>query len=363
MKTRGIFAALFFAQIVGLAAETAADNGAAIGLMGTFTGDSSTPGINCRDGFEVARHLFAPGDKLNGHQLKFIYGDTKGIPAIAVTEFQRLNTVESVTAVINQRSQTTAAINPLALQSGIALLAIAGQSDVLDINPNAFRFWPSAKLEAQKLSELLKSQNIKRIALVSAEEEYTLSLRESLRSELSAREIDPVLDATLLPADTEFSSVAAKLRTINPEYVLCNLTIPQNGAFVKKIRESGVKSRIVGNYWVSLPDFVSAAGAAQAEGVTVAAIDPDPQWLGDAYEQAGVAGPPTAVAETCLTALAGLLTAMKNTDNPSDRASVIKSLHRLTRIELPGEAIPFIDREAQFNLNLRTFKDGRLISQ
>ncbi len=332
-----------------------------IGILATLTGDSAAAGANCGDGLDAARALYAPGDKVDNRKVRFIYADSKGQPAVAVSEFQRLASIEKVSAIVSQRSQSTMAISPLALSMGIPLMGIAGQSDLIRKNPHAFRSWPPAETEAKKLAELFPRWKVERVAMVSVEDEYTLSLRDSLREALRRYGKKLVFDVTILPSDNEYATIAAQIKQTNPDLIVCNLAIPQNGAFVKKLREMGIHTRIMGNFWISLPDFLNTTGREAAEDVAVAIVDDSAPWLRRAYTQAHINAAPSVLGYTCFVALAAILQAIERTPVPVDRHSLLETLLKTEQIQLPDQAIALRGREVIFPLLLKRYHGGVMV--
>ena len=347
--------------VAGATASRAEESPIPIAVLLTLTGDTATPGNDCRAGVQAARALYAAEDRVGTRRVRFIFADTKGQPATAVSEFQRMINVEKAAAVLNQRSQTVMATNPLSRTVGVALLGITGQSEFVRQNPYAFRFWPAAAHEAQKLAELFDRSTPLRLAMLTVEDEYTLSVRDSLRRLLKDRRVEVVYDATVNPSEQDFAPCAAAIKRLHPEYVMSNLAVPQNGAFVKKLREVAVRSRVIGSYWASLGEFVTASGVENAEGVEVVVIDHDKPELRSAYARGGLDREISSVGYTCFTAVAALLQAVRQAAAPVTRESLHEALTQLRSVELPGENLRIEEREVLYPLRLKRYAHGQLV--
>ena len=352
-----LFAAACLMNIQVLAQETPVT----IGLMAALSGDFTTIGNDCRDGYEAARLRYAPGDKIPRHRLRFVYADSKGLANVSVAEFQKLSTVEQALAVVGHRSQALMPLNPLSQRAGIPLLGIAGQSELVQNNPYAFRFWPTAGAEAQTLISAALTMKLNRAALITVEDEYALSLAENFKRVWLANHGSIVLEKTVPPSLQDFLSLHSLIKNSQADLIFSNVGLTQHGVFVKQARELGLRQQIFGNIWMISKDFIASAGRAASEGVVFSALDANKAKYRMALSAYRDEVLPSAVNYACFSALRALLQALEGVPAPADRSSLYQALRSLPTVQLPDEEVPMQDREARFSPALKVFRQGQII--
>ncbi len=361
MKTYNI---LFLSIIAFLSVSAAWSEGRgdefSIGLMAALSGDFATLGNDCRRGYELAQGRFAPNNEAYGQHLRFIYADTRGTGGPATSEFQRLVNYEHVGAVINHRSQAVMPLNPLSARMKIPLLGILGQSEFIVTNPYAFRFWPATSVEAGALVQAIVKLGFKRAAIVSVEDEYTLSLKKHFIDQFKNVGGTIVFDKDINPEEQSFSSLIVNMGQSNPDVIFANLAVTQLGTFVRQSRNLQLHQQFVGSLWVVVKEFIEAAGAEAAEGLIFAQVNTrQPKF----YELLGDPKMETSVSPgvyTCFSALSGLLQALRSCSPRCDVLGAYEGLKRLSYIELPDERLPVRDREVIFDMALKTYHQGKI---
>lgn len=354
---------LIFIILGAFAHCAAADSGKRefkIGLLAEFSGPSSINGLNCSQGYELARRTFAPDNKIGDVNLTFLHGDTKGEALTGVNEFKKLVEIEHAIAAISNRSQIGMALNPISKQKRVPLLGVVGHSEFVNGNPYAFRFWPSAKIEAPVLAAKIVELKKKKLAIVTTEDEWTISFTKSFVEEYQSRGAEIVFQETVTGDPSEFPSLITKMKRSNPDALFMNLTVAQLGIMIKKIREQGMTQQIFSNYWSGSKDVLEVAGK-ETEGLIFDA--PKTTWkrfsqhLKEYFDQQN----PSGVTYGCYAALSTLIQTFAAHPEIHDSESLYKALLDTKSVKLLDGELQIKEREAQIEIEIYTIKDGKVV--
>lgn len=331
-----------------------------IGLIGSFTGSFASSGQDSREGFEIARQHFAPRDMLQGRKLKFVYADSKGLPKVGVSEFTKLANIDQVHAVIVTRSQIAMPLNPLSLREKIPLLGIAGHPNYVRDNKFAFRFWPSTEIEGSAVAELARESNHKSLAVITREDEWTLSLSEEADKTFKRLGGEVVYNESVHGDELDLRSVITQVKLANPDAIFVNLGVDQIGLFVRNAREQGIKAQLYSNTWGQKEEVIQSAGEENIEGLIVVELDTaKPKFL-DALERSFGHRNANAVTYTCYAALSFLLDTLSKHAKIQDRASFHNYLAAEKSVELLDETITIRKREALFDIAVKEVRAGKV---
>lgn len=331
-----------------------------IALLTELSGTSAINGVNCSQGYELARRTLAPDDQIGDLKLNFLNGDTKGEALTGVSEFKKLVEVDYANAAISNRSQVGMALNPLSKEKKIPLLGIVGHSEFVSGNPYAFRFWPSAKIEAPVLAAKIVELKKKKLAIITTEDEWTLSFTRSFIEEYKNRGAEIVFEQTVTGDPSEFPSLITKMKKSEPDAIFVNLTVAQIGVMLKKIREQGMNQQIFSNYWSGSKDVLQVAGK-EAEGLIFDA--PKTTWrnfsqkLEEYFDQKN----PSGVTYGCYAALATLIQTCARHPEIKDSAGLYSALLETKSVQLLDGELQIKDREAQIEVEIYTIKDGKVV--
>ena len=329
-----------------------------VAVLAALTGDAASMGSDCRRGVELGREVFAPGDRIGAHRLVFLFGDHRGEGRSAVTEFQRVVASGGAQVVLTHHSQPTMQINPLSAAARIPVLGVVSQNAFVAENEYAFRFWPTAEDEAAALSRAMSSSGVKQLALISLEDEYTLSLRERLLEKLEAEGVAVAGDERVLRSDVDLQPVLWRLLRGHPDGLLVNIAVGQIVPFVRKLRESGYHGRVFGNLWFMMQEIQKMYGAPFLDGVVFARLDTGLPEFRRQMGRLGASGDATPVLYACFTEFAALAQALTVLPAGGDSEAIAKALRDLHTVGLPDGPVPMEHREVRFPLTLKVIRGG-----
>ena len=331
-----------------------------IGLLAELTGPSAINGVNCSQGYELARRSFAPDNRVGDAQLVLLHGDSKGEALTGVSEFKKLVEIEHAIAMISNRSQIGMALNPISKEKKIPLLGVVGHSDFVNENRYAFRFWPSTKIQAPLLAQKMVDLNKKKLAILTTEDEWTISYTKNFVQEYRQRGAEIVFQDTVTGDPSEFPALIAKIKQSNPDALFMNLTVAQLGVIIKKIRELGMTQQIFSNYWGGSKDVLETAGK-YTEGLIFDA--PKTTWKNFSKQLQEYFGQtnPSGVTYGCYAALSTLIQALSAHAEIQDSASLYKALLETPSVKLLDGELQIKDREALIAIEIYTIRNGKVV--
>lgn len=330
-----------------------------LGLMAELTGNFAANGQNCRRGFELARHSFAPEDRVGKYDLKLIYVDSQGEPKVAVSEFKRLLASEHISALITTRSQIGMVLNPISRQSRVPLLGTVGARDFVKNNPYAYRFYPSTTREGGAVAAKMIAMGFKRAAAITAQDEWNLDLTDAFAKRFAASGGHVAANEIVISGEMDYAGVIERIKQAKPEALYVNLGIVTSGAALKKIGELGLNVPLFANFWAGAKEAIDVAGAG-AEGVVF--VETDLRLPKFSAGLVRLFGEPSASAVTfaCYGALAAVLEALQKNSAIENPQMMQAALAELKSVPLLDQTLPLVEHEALFPLSYKVIRRGEI---
>lgn len=351
-----IFAATFNA----VHAETTPERRVTLGLIFDATGPAAPLGEDCRQGFEVARRVFAPRDEINGRPLTFLFGDSKGDAKTAMLEFSRMTDSEKAVAVLVSRTRLGMAVNPLSRQKAIPLLSSSAHPAFVAENKFAFRIWVRAEAEGQALAKKAMEMGLKRMAILTTEDEYLLSMSQSFSASFEAQGGEIILDEKVDKDFMEFSALTLQLKAKSPDGIFVNVSIPQLSVAYRRMYELGVHKQFFSSYWVFKPDVLEAAGARALEGVIAVEMNFRKPKFFAAVNEIFKHDPLSSMTYSCYFGLAQLLQALAVNKSIETPQEMYRELLKTESVKLLDDPVIFRDREIQVELLYEVLRAGKV---
>ena len=320
-----------------------------VGAMAELSGQFAKVGEDCRRGYELAQKVYNSGEA----GTRVIVADNQGEAKAGLTEFQRLVSSENASVVVTSRSPVGLAINPVSKQKQIPLVGIVAHPAFTADNPFALRVFPSSSVEGEMLAQQVAAAGVTRLATLTLEDEYFLSLTNRLVEKVGKDKL--ILAETVLPADTDYGAVLLRIKASKPDAILLNAGPKQLTSMLKWLHEQRVESKLFSNFLVSTPDVIAASGDA-AEGVVFVQLDYDKPKFREYLKQAFGTEDSSPVGFSCLV---GLATVLQTIDSTKSQPELLTAqLLRVEKVDVLGETVTFANREAQLNLVPRRIHGG-----
>jgi branched-chain amino acid transport system substrate-binding protein len=244
----------------------------AIAFVGPLTGDNANLGVNIRNGAKVA---VQEADKVGGAKIELREFDTQGDPAQATTLKERFVNDPSILGVVGPTfsGETKALLQPLQDASLVMVSASATATALPLVVPTQtvfHRLVPDDDVQGKGVADYVaKKLAVKKAAYVDDNSDYGKGLADGTRKLLEATGAQTVATDHVDPKSQDFSAAVNRVKAANPDLVFYGGYYSEAGRLRKQLVDGGVKSKFLSGDGSLDAGFVSAAGAAAAEGAQV----------------------------------------------------------------------------------------------
>ena len=320
-----------------------------VGMLLPMSGDFAAIGVDGRNGVDLALREFG-----SPAPIEIIFGDTRGEPTTAVSEFRKVTDSDRVSAVYIFRGPVGMAVNPLSKQSRIPLLGGVGNKAFAQKNEYAFQLWPPSDVEGAFLANNVTKRGFQTISMVSAEDDWTVSVSDAFKEAFKGKIL---FEQSLANKDSDFRALILQLRRADADAIFVNLSIAQIGTFLRQLRDQGVTKPVFSNFWCGKAEVIQAAGAA-AEGVMFAEMS-----LADLpkfRESIAAQGGGTASGAT-LSAYVGtkLLLQAAASAHPRNAEEFYRALLAQREVALADRTLSISGRVVEFPLGMKVIQGGQ----
>lgn len=237
MKLILILSSVLSFSLIFLSQLSLAESPVTIGVSIPLTGPVAAGGEAMRDGILTAQKHFK-----KDLGIQFVFEDNEYTGNGGIRSFRALKEQHRIKALIIFGGPAVLVVRQSVEAEKFPTLALSAAVQ-LDSGGNGSitRIWESARSLGNLFGQIANQSNSKKIALVSSESEVGLGIRDAMKK--SSREA-PVFDELIPPSEQDFSTLAVKLRSIQPDLVLINLIGGQATTFFRKLREQRITSPV-----------------------------------------------------------------------------------------------------------------------
>lgn len=241
----------------------------AIAFVGPLTGDNANLGINIRNGAKVA---VQEANRAGGPKIELKEFDTQGDPAQATTLKERFVNDQSIIGIVGPTfsGETRAVMQPLQEANLVMVSASATNAALPTAVPNQtvfHRLVPDDDVQGKGVADYVsKKLGAKRAAYVDDNSEYGKGLADGTRKLLEAAGVPTVATDSIDPRSQDFSAAVNRLKQANPDLIFYGGYYSEAGRLRKQLVDGGVRVRFLSGDGGLDQGFITAAGAAGAEG-------------------------------------------------------------------------------------------------
>lgn len=227
-----------------------------IGAVFPLSGPNATYGDIFGSGANLAaEHINA--DKLIDGKLSIQYEDSQALPQQGVIGMNKLVNVSKVPYVLSAFTGVSKAISTSASRTKTVAVNGGGVGpDLADLGPYFWNIIPLANYEVKAaLPYLIKERNMKRFVLVYVDDPLGEGIRKELADSLP-KVGGELVEALSVPATAQqFSGIAARVRSANPDVIYIASYGSQQSQIVKQFRDNGIKQQFVSYTAFSTPEL------------------------------------------------------------------------------------------------------------
>ena len=240
-----------------------------IAFVGPLTGDNANLGINIRNGAKVA---VQEANRAGGPKIELKEFDPQGDPAQATTLKERFVNDQSIIGVVGPTfsGETRAVMQPLQEANLVMVSASATNAALPTAVPNQtvfHRLVPDDDVQGKGVADYVsKKLGARRAAYIDDNSEYGKGLSDGTRKLLEAAGVPTVANDSIDPRSQDFSAVVNRLRQANPDLIFYGGYYSEAGRLRKQLVDNNVRVRFLSGDGSLDQGFITAAGAAGAEG-------------------------------------------------------------------------------------------------
>jgi len=239
-----------------------------IGGIFAITGRASFLGEPERNSIELLAEQINAQGGVNGHPIELVIYDTEGDATKAVLNASKLIEKDNVLAIVGPSlSGTTLAVVPIAEKAQVPLVSCAASVKItIPVKKWVFKTPQTDVMAVAKIYEYLKGQGTQKIAVLSVSNAFGDSGRQQLLKQASDNGYEIVADEKFGPKDTDMTPQLTKIRSLQPEAIICWGTNPGPAVIAKNMRQLGIEIPLFQSHGVASRKFIQLAGEA-ANGV------------------------------------------------------------------------------------------------
>jgi branched-chain amino acid transport system substrate-binding protein len=243
-----------------------------IGGIFSVTGASSFLGDPEKKSLEMAVDEINAKGGIDGRKLEVVIYDDEGDPGKAALAANKLIGSDNVVAIIGPSlTPTTLAIKPVAEKAQIPLVSCAAGIEITEpVTPYTFKTAQSDVLAVNAIFEHMKSKNIKKLGILTVDNAFGEGGKKQLTAQAPKFGYQIVQAETFGGKDTDMTAQLTKIRSAQPDAIVCWGTNPGPAVIAKNIVQMNIKTPFYQSHGVASPKFIELAEDA-ANGIVLPA--------------------------------------------------------------------------------------------
>jgi branched-chain amino acid transport system substrate-binding protein len=254
--------------LAAMAATASAADPIKIGVIGPFTGGSSSMGVSMRDGVRLAADEINKAGGVMGRQLLLVERDDEAKNERGVQISQELINKERVTAAVGYINTGVALASQRFFQEAkIPVMNNVATGSVIshqfDDQPESYVFRNSAhdRIQAPMIvEEAVGRRGFKKVAILADSTNYGQLGREDLEKALTARGMKPVAVEKFNIKDVDMTAQLLKAKEAGAEAVLTYGIGPELAQIANGMTKLGWKVPMIGSWTLSMANYIDNAG-------------------------------------------------------------------------------------------------------
>lgn len=266
-----ILAVVFVVSVIGC--RKAEPDHVTIGGILPLTGQFAQYGQYMQQGIELALDEAIRSGLVKEGQIKLVFEDSQAQPAMAVTAYRKLVSVDKAAAVIPATSGVILAIKPLANADNVVVVnGSAISPEIEDSADFCFSILPNAIVEGEYLATVAYDSLGKRAAGVLYRNDASgKGFLDSFSAEFVRKGGRITYQDAYNPGDNDFRPLIARIKaTTDLDILFPALFGPETAQFLRQSRELGDSTQVI-TYETSKTDNVLQIAGTSAEGALMCA--------------------------------------------------------------------------------------------
>ena len=258
-----------------------------IGVPLPLSGMVAFAGLPCKNTMEMVSEDVNKAGGINGRPIEIVYIDTEAKPDVAIRGVKRLIRKDKVTAIVGLLASWCAMPSlPIIEKHKVPTVLISASSKLVEpVKKWVFKIPASDTIVVAKVLDHMKAQGIKRIAVISGQDDYSDGGHRSLVAQAPDYGINIVFDERFAGDESDLTPLINKIKKTNAQATVSWSTKRTPSIVAINYRQLGVDIPLYLGHAALGQPFLDTAGKS-AEGVLVASMkfagaeelpDSDPQ--------------------------------------------------------------------------------------
>jgi branched-chain amino acid transport system substrate-binding protein len=239
-----------------------------VGVIGPFTGGSSSMGVSMRDGVRLATQEINAAGGINGNKIVLVERDDEAKNERGVQISQELINNEKVIAALGYINTGVALASQRFFQDAKipVINNVATGSLVTNQFPNApenyiVRTSAADNIQAPMIAkEAVEKRGLKKVAILADSTNYGQLGREDMEKALKTYGVTPVAVEKFNLGDVDMTSQLLKAKNAGADVVLTYAIGPELAQIANGMGKLGWKKPIIGSWTLSMASFIDTAG-------------------------------------------------------------------------------------------------------
>ena len=239
-----------------------------VGVIGPFTGGSSSMGVSMRDGVRLATQEINAAGGINGNKIVLVERDDEAKNERGVQISQELINNEKVIAALGYINTGVALASQRFFQDAKipVINNVATGSLVTNQFPNApenyiVRTSAADNIQAPMIAkEAVEKRGLKKVAILADSTNYGQLGREDMEKALKTYGVTPVAVEKFNLGDVDMTSQLLKAKNAGADVVLTYAIGPELAQIANGMGKLGWKKPMIGSWTLSMASFIDTAG-------------------------------------------------------------------------------------------------------
>jgi len=264
--------------LAATAAVGTAQNSVRIGMITDRVGPAKPYAEPVAVGAAFAvKQINAQGGLL-GRQIELLTEDDQGRPDVSATAARKLSDQGVAFILSVSLTPATQQAQSVTLETKTPHMTPSNSGDTLTTQIDNPNFWQTGPLGSTQIATLLayaRSKNFKRVALITDNSDLGQLINRFFKAGLEKAGIQVVAEEVVPRGANTAEPQMQKMRAANPEALfMAGVLTPENVLILRAYRQLGLKTPVLGNYNLSVPQYTAVAKGLLDGVVFVDAFDP-----------------------------------------------------------------------------------------
>jgi branched-chain amino acid transport system substrate-binding protein len=236
-----------------------------IGLVAAQSGDQVPWGLDSVKGAQLAVDEANAAGGVNGKQIELLIGDSQSKPESGKSAAEKL-IADGVLGILGEvASGTTAQIQNSAFEKGIPVISVGStRTDLADTGTNFFRVCYTDDLQGPAMAVFaFRDLNLRKVAVMTDQKQpYSIGLSESFVKKFKELGGEIVGEEKYQSGDTDFKGQLTRLKSLNPDGLLCSGYFNEAGPIARQSKELGLNVKLLGGDGWDSSEILQSGGDA-----------------------------------------------------------------------------------------------------